>query len=69
MTKTHGVEKADKDSEALASGPAGASQQGRAGGNLQRDIATQDALKRAGEQFAGITRVTGESKRNHGESA
>ena len=31
---------------------------GRAGGNLARDVGTQDDLKRAHEQPAGITRET-----------
>ncbi|EDZ48246.1 hypothetical protein [Leisingera daeponensis] len=34
------------------------SQQGRAGGGLQRDIASEDELKRAKERPAGTTRVT-----------
>ena len=33
-------------------------QQGRQGGNLQRDIGTRDELKRATERPAGDTRVT-----------
>ncbi len=45
------------------------SQQGRAQGNLQRDVATQDEEKRATETPAGVTRVTGQDKRNHGEDA
>ncbi|KIN60591.1 hypothetical protein Z945_1566 [Sulfitobacter noctilucae] len=45
------------------------SQQGRAQGNLQRDIATQNEEKRAEEMPAGVTRVTGSDKRNHGEDA
>lgn len=40
-------------------GEAGAvGQQGRKGGNLQRDIATEDELRRATERPAGKTRVT-----------
>lgn len=58
-----------KDSERLASDLPGASQQGRADGNLQSDVASQDELKRAVDRPAGITRVTGEDKRNHGEDA
>ncbi|MBY6055783.1 hypothetical protein KUV26_04065 [Leisingera daeponensis] len=34
------------------------SQQGRTGGTLQRDIASEDELKRAKERPAGSTRVT-----------
>ena len=37
------------------------SQGGRAGGDLQKDVGTQ------GDD--GVTRVTGEDKRNHGEAS
>lgn len=40
--------------------------QGRAGGDLQRDIGTQAEKKRVDKPEGG-TRVTGEDKRNHGE--
>ena len=42
-------------------------QGGRAGGGLQKDVGTQDALRRAEKGEDGMTRVTGEDKRNHGE--
>lgn len=42
-------------------------QQGRQGGDLQKDVATQDEEKRAKEKPAGVTRVTGEDERKHGE--
>lgn len=42
------------------------SQQGRAGGNLERDVGTQDALKRATQRRPGTTRVRKEDKRRHG---
>ncbi|WP_424968895.1 hypothetical protein [Dinoroseobacter sp. S375] len=38
-------------------------QSGRAGGSLQRDIATRDTLKRATERPAGTTRVTKSTER------
>jgi hypothetical protein len=38
------------------------SHQGRAGGTLQRDIASEDELKRAKERPAGKTRVTKSKK-------
>ena len=42
------------------------SQQGRAGGNLERDVGTQDALKRATQSRPGTTRVRKEDKIRHG---
>lgn len=42
------------------------SHQGRSGGNLDRDVGTQDEGKRATERPAGATRVKGQDKRNHG---
>lgn len=43
------------------------SQQGRSQGNLERDVGTQDGLKRAvkGED-AGVTRVTKEDEKGQG---
>ncbi|SFG22865.1 hypothetical protein [Sulfitobacter dubius] len=45
------------------------SQGGRAGGDLQKDVGTQDAERRAEKGDDGVTRVTGEDKRNHGEAS
>ncbi|QFT59436.1 hypothetical protein FIU94_11435 [Sulfitobacter sp. THAF37] len=56
-----------KDSEKIIGEAADISHQGRAGGNLERDVGTQDEAKRATEKPAGVTRVTGQDKRNHGE--
>ncbi|APE43980.1 hypothetical protein BOO69_11600 [Sulfitobacter alexandrii] len=56
-----------RDTEKIIGEAADISQQGRAGGNLERDVGTQDEKKRATEKPAGVTRVTGEDKRNHGE--
>ncbi|WP_264213819.1 hypothetical protein [Leisingera thetidis] len=39
------------------------SQQGRGGGGLQRDIASEDELKRAKSRPAGATRVTKSKER------
>ena len=56
-----------KESEEIVQNDSGVQQQGRDGGNLQRDVATQDEKKRSTETPAGVTRVTGEDKRKHGE--
>lgn len=69
MAERHRSNDGSKDSEKIPGDKTGISQQGRADGNLQRDVATQDELKRATERPAGATRVTGEDKRNHGEDA
>ncbi|WP_299559997.1 hypothetical protein [uncultured Sulfitobacter sp.] len=57
-----------RDTEKVLGDKTSVSQQGRSGGDLQRDVATQDEEKRATERPGGATRVTGEDKRNHGES-
>ena len=69
MAERHRSNDGTKDSEKLTSDLPAASQQGRADGNLQRDVATQDEKKRATETPAGATRVTGKDKRKHGENA
>ncbi len=69
MAERHRSKDGSKDSEKIVTDSAGISQQGRSDGNLQRDIATQDDAKRATESPAGVTRVTGADKRNHGEDA
>ena len=69
MAERYRSKDGSKDSEKLIGDLPAASQQGRADGNLQRDVATQDEEKRATETPAGVTRVTGEDKRNHGEDA
>lgn len=56
-----------RETEKIVNTDAGVQQQGREGGNLQRDVATQDEKKRSTETPAGATRVTGEDKRKHGE--
>ncbi len=45
------------------------SEQGRQGGNLQRNIATQDEKKRATERPAGKTRVTKSDEMEDGDDA
>jgi len=39
----------------------------RAGGDLQKVFVTKEAMRRAEKGEDGVTRVTGEDKRNHGE--
>ena len=45
-------------------GPGG---KGRSGGNLARDIGTEDELKRSKEQPAGVTRVTKSDEKERAE--
>ena len=69
MAERHRSQDGKKETEEFVDGMPAASHQGRSDGNLQRDVATQDEEKRAKEKPAGVTRVTGEDKRNHGEEA
>lgn len=41
-------------------------QHGRAGGNLDRDVGTRDALKRAEQDKPGATRVTKSDEKGQG---
>ncbi|MGJ8547199.1 MAG: hypothetical protein ACSHWZ_17265 [Sulfitobacter sp.] len=68
MAERHRSQDGSRDSDAYVNSDAQISQQGRSGGNLQRDVATQDEEKRAGVRSAGETRVTGADKRKHGEA-
>lgn len=67
MAERHRSKDGSKDSEKILGDTTPVSQQGRAQGDLQRDVATQDEEKRATERPAGVTRVTGKDNRNHGE--
>ncbi|MDF1727120.1 MAG: hypothetical protein P1U53_05145 [Sulfitobacter sp.] len=67
MAERHRSKDGSKDSEKIIGDDTPISHQGRADGDLQRDVATQDEEKRALEKPAGATRVKGEDKRNHGE--
>lgn len=49
-------------------GGGGAGESGRSGGNLARDIGTEDALKRGREDRAGATRVEKSDEHQHAES-
>ena len=69
MAERYRSKDGSKDTDKIIGEATGISQQGRADGNLQRDVATQDEEKRATEKSAGATRVTGQDKRNHGEDA
>ena len=68
MAERHRSRDGSKDSDRIVDTAGPVDAQGRAGGDLQRDVATQDEKKRATERPAGITRVTGADKRNHGEA-
>lgn len=67
MAERYRSKDGSKDSEKIIGESAKIGHQGRAGGNLERDVATQDEKKRATEKPAGVTRVTGKDKRNHGD--
>lgn len=67
MAERHRSKDARKDTEKILGEASTMSQRGREGGDLKRDIATQDELKRANEKPAGATRVTGEDKHKSGE--
>ncbi|MEQ6247621.1 hypothetical protein ABMC89_01885 [Sulfitobacter sp. HNIBRBA3233] len=67
MAERHRSKDGSRDSDKFVDEDADISQQGRAGGDIQRDVATQDEEKRGVEKPHGTTRVTGEDKRNHGE--
>ncbi|KAJ01930.1 hypothetical protein PM02_16725 [Sulfitobacter mediterraneus] len=69
MAERHRSQDGSKDSEKILGDTTQISQQGRSGGDLQRDVATQDEEKRAIQRPAGATRVTGKDKRNHGGAA
>ncbi len=68
MAERHRSNDGSRDTDKVPGAKGSVSQQGRTDGDLQRDVATRDELKRAQERPAGTTRVTGEDKRNHGES-
>lgn len=46
-----------RDTDAFLSGAEAPGQQGREGGDLAREIGTEDEMKRAGGATAGATRV------------
>lgn len=52
-----------KETEKVLGAEGTISQQGRAGGTLERKIGTRDEKKRAYERPAGVTRVTGKDER------
>lgn len=66
MAERHRSKDGSKDTEQFreAEGPGGP---GRAGGNLARDIGTQDHLKRSNEEPAGATRVTKSKEQDRAE--
>ena len=48
-------------------GGTGAGESGRSGGNLARDIGTEDALKQGREDRTGVTRVEKSDEHQHAE--
>ena len=67
MAERHRSNDGSKDTDEYLSDTEAAGQKGRSGGNLQRDVATQDEKNRAEDDKPGVTRVTGQDDRNHGE--
>lgn len=58
-----------RDSDEYLGAEGTVSGQGRAGGELQRDVATRDEKKRATERPAGKTRVTKSDEKENGDGA
>jgi hypothetical protein len=58
MTERHRSKDGSKDTDKILGEKGAVDQQGRSGGALQRNIATQDEIKRATQRPAGKTRVT-----------
>lgn len=68
MAERHRSKDMSKDSEKILGVKDTPSQQGRSGGDLQRDIATRDEEKRSEERPAGVTRVTKSDEREKGDT-
>ena len=68
MAERHRSNDGTKETDKFTSDAAQPGQQGRAGGNLERDVGTRDEADRAVDDPEGRTRVTGQDKRNHGET-
>ena len=68
MAERHRSKDGVRETEKYISEADDVDHQGRAGGDMQRDVGTKDEAKQVVEKPEGHTRVTGEDKRNHGES-
>ncbi|WP_272009723.1 hypothetical protein [Roseovarius sp. ZX-A-9] len=66
MVHRHRSKDGTRETEAFMKGPDTPSQQGRGDGNLERDVGTRDALKRARDDRAGATRVRKSDERGQG---
>jgi hypothetical protein len=68
MAERHRSKDGSRETEEIIGEAADISQQGRAGGDIERRVATRDEEKRAKERPAGITRVTGQDRRETGKA-
>lgn len=68
MAQRHRSNDDSRDSEKILGSKGAISQQGRSGDTLQRDIASEDELKRATERPAGKTRVTKQKERGEDDA-
>ena len=67
MAERHRSQDGTKETERLVDDAETPSQQGRAQGNLERNVGTQDTMKRAQKgEDAGTTRVTKEDEKGQG---
>ena len=67
MAERHKSKDGVRETERFTSGADTPSQQGRAQGNLERNVGTQDLMKRAQQgEDAGVTRVTKADERGQG---
>ncbi len=69
MAERHRSKDGSKETEEILGEAADISQKGREGGDIERRVATRDEQKRAEEKPAGITRVTGQDRRETGHAS
>ncbi len=68
MAERHRSRDGSSETEEIIGEAADISQKGRTGGDIERRVATRDEKKRAKEQPAGATRVTGKDRRETGNA-
>ncbi|WP_113910477.1 hypothetical protein [Roseovarius dicentrarchi] len=68
MAERHRSKDGSRETEEIIGEAADISQKGRVGGDIERRVATRDEEKRAKEQPAGTTRVTGQDSRETGNA-
>jgi len=68
MAERHRSKDGHRETEDIIGEAADISQSGRAGGDIERRVATRDEEKRATEKPAGKTRVTGQDSRETGHA-